>query len=321
MTDQPAILTRSQFWTDDLDQAVEHLRERYVDHSRVALGKSPFGWGYWSIATAHVAAGLVRSSGTQVLRATLPESSVFVHVPLGHTADYVVGRRRLSAPPGNALVLPPMHAYTARSPGGSTLAIVVGLDALQDELEQIAPGRRGYRALRAMELPLSGGSRLRLHALLQRLRRVDAVAPDAPDPQALALLEEDIVGWLAGEIVRRDGTLPLSPRRRRRIEWIERWIDAHLGEKIDLERMAQVAGVGPRALTKATTAARGVAPMELVQARRLEAAWRALSRADAPAVARVASDCGFTHFGRFAAAYRVAFGESPSGTLVRCRPS
>jgi len=36
-------------------------------------------------------------------------------------------------------------------------------------------------------------------------------------------------------------------------------------------------------------------------------------------VSHAAMDCGFTHLGRFAAAYRDAYGESPSRTLARAR--
>jgi transcriptional regulator GlxA family with amidase domain len=53
--------------------------------------------------------------------------------------------------------------------------------------------------------------------------------------------------------------------------------------------------------------------------RRLQAVRIALRDADpaTSSVAEIASGCGFTELGRFAGAYRTAFGESPSTTLRR----
>jgi transcriptional regulator GlxA family with amidase domain len=51
---------------------------------------------------------------------------------------------------------------------------------------------------------------------------------------------------------------------------------------------------------------------------RLEAANLRLTAPDeAASVSAVALDCGFTHLGRFAIAYRARFGETPSATLRR----
>jgi transcriptional regulator GlxA family with amidase domain len=55
---------------------------------------------------------------------------------------------------------------------------------------------------------------------------------------------------------------------------------------------------------------------------RLAAARRRLESASSPVrVSTVALDCGFQHFGRFAASYRAAFGESPAETVRSGEPS
>lgn len=100
-----------------------------------------------------------------------------------------------------------------------------------------------------------------------------------------------------------------------RVLRLERWIDAHLGEDITLDRLCSVAGVGPRTLQKAMLAVRGLTLLEAVQQRRFTAARnRLLARSPGIQVSRVALDCGFRHLGRFAVRYRERFGESPRET-------
>ncbi|OXH85552.1 AraC family transcriptional regulator, partial [Burkholderia multivorans] len=58
-------------------------------------------------------------------------------------------------------------------------------------------------------------------------------------------------------------------------------------------------------------------PMQYLRAKRLEHARELLLGATPERrIADIALDCGFTHLGRFALAYRERFGESPSDTLA-----
>lgn len=317
--DRQVPLTRAEFWTEDLDEAVVHLRQRFVEHSRVPLGRDPFGWGYRSLAMPAATVGRVRNAGGHVLRSSLPEGLVIVHLPLERAAAYRIGQRSWSATPERAVVLPPQHSYTVQHPGGDVLSLAIEVERLCEALEVSWPGRRSHLCLQAVELALTPTSRSRLFSLLRRLVR--GAACSAPAGQALvaASLEDELVDWLARELVRARGVRPLGPGRRQRVALLERWIDDHLGEQIDLERLADAAGVGPRALAKDTSVARGVTPLGLVRIRRLERARRLLAAGSAETVAGVAGDCGFSHWGRFSSAYREAYGELPSDTLARCR--
>lgn len=98
---------------------------------------------------------------------------------------------------------------------------------------------------------------------------------------------------------------------------VEEWIQENLAEPIGVEDLARSAGVSVRSLQVACRRWRGCTPMELLRKRRLEAAHAAL-RVAAPGrtVTAMASECGFFNFGRFAAHYRAAFGETPSQTLA-----
>lgn len=100
------------------------------------------------------------------------------------------------------------------------------------------------------------------------------------------------------------------------------WIRAHLSEPIDLEQLAAVAGVRPRTLETHFRNYLGTTPLGWIRRLRLAHARRELERGRADAtVTRVALASGFSQLGRFAAEYRAAFGEAPSGTLRRIRNS
>jgi transcriptional regulator GlxA family with amidase domain len=147
----------------------------------------------------------------------------------------------------------------------------------------------------------------------------DAPAGDA-NAAAVASAELDAAAWLAGIIVEQSGEAAISEPSLQRMERLERWVDAHLGETIDLDRLSALSGVGGRALQKSVMALRGQSPLEWVTARRLAAVRaRLLEGAAGVEISRVALDCGFTHLGRFSAAYRLAYGELPSATLASAR--
>lgn len=84
--------------------------------------------------------------------------------------------------------------------------------------------------------------------------------------------------------------------------------------------LATHAGVSERSLHEAFRRQLGTSPMSYLRRRRLQLAHDELLRVDPAAgvtVTDVALRYGFTHTGRFAAAYRRHFGESPSTTLRR----
>jgi len=105
-----------------------------------------------------------------------------------------------------------------------------------------------------------------------------------------------------------------------RVRRVEDWLDANYAEPIGVEDMADVAGVGVRSLQAAFRQVRNCTPMQALAERRLEHARKALQRpTPETTVTRVAVDCGFFHFSRFARRYAEIYGEKPSETLLRSR--
>ena len=92
---------------------------------------------------------------------------------------------------------------------------------------------------------------------------------------------------------------------------------AHPSTMVSLATVCRTVGLSERGLRNAFYSVRGMSPKRCMLAERLENARRALRRASTThaTVTTVATDHGFYELGRFAAAYRQAFGETPSATL------
>lgn len=90
------------------------------------------------------------------------------------------------------------------------------------------------------------------------------------------------------------------------------------GEPLDLAQLACVAGIGIRALQLGFRRHFGVSISQMLLDMRLAGLHARLARAAPDAsITDIAFDCGFTHLGRMAGAYREKFGETPSATLRR----
>lgn len=102
-----------------------------------------------------------------------------------------------------------------------------------------------------------------------------------------------------------------------RLERAEQYIRAHLAEPFALDKLIEITGTSASTLLRDFRKRYGMPPMQYLKHRRLEAARRKLMSAqrEQTTVTEVALQYGFYHLGRFAGAYREAFGELPSETL------
>ncbi len=231
----------------------------------------------------------------------------------------------------------------------------IGVETRRDRLETPAGGalflRSGYRTTRVR--PDRGQGFLAAVALAPARRALSpaqgfgrAFAPGAASAEAAAL--QGFLGYFVVEYAR-----PGSPLRRRaalraaealildltaaleaadlppsrthaapeaRVRLAEEIMRARFDEPLTTAGIAREVGVGARALQAAFHAVHGVTPRAMLAAHRLDRAReRLLCGEPGGSVTDVALACGIAHFGRFAAAYRARFGESPSETLRRAR--
>jgi AraC-like DNA-binding protein/tetratricopeptide (TPR) repeat protein len=111
-----------------------------------------------------------------------------------------------------------------------------------------------------------------------------------------------------------DATLVCPRHVRRALAYLRR----HFTEKVMLADLAAAAGTSERTLRRNFPRFVGLAPLAYLQQLRLTAVRNELSRGK-DTISLVAARHGFTHFGRFAIAYRECFGETPLATCRRAR--
>ena len=316
-----ALITKSEIRTDKVEEVEAILQTDYGWHSRVAVERDPFHLTMRSWTGDKVIFGDRQTSVAQAIRARIPTSMVFLHLPRDHAYRYRVGKRSLTATTDRAVLLPANHEYTLRSKPGYAIALAVNTDRLIEELGERWPGRRGHVIVKPMEISLTKPHQLQLLSLMRRWTHLAEIRTSGQEHEVTARafeFESEIVSWLSENIILNEGCRPLSPRNKLRIARVVSWIDRNLAEPISVTDLEKISGIGSRGLNKIFVADRGMTAMDLVLSRRLEAAHRSLrTGGEHTLVSKIALDCGFTHLGRFAQKYHEAFGERPFETLEK----
>jgi transcriptional regulator GlxA family with amidase domain len=135
-------------------------------------------------------------------------------------------------------------------------------------------------------------------------------------PLAEALLVETIRGSFQALFDNHSGASSVAvPSYVRRAE---AFITAHLKGDITLDDIVAASRVSARTLFHGFRKVHGIGPWAWARARRLEGARDSLTAGEPSStrVTDIALEWGFAHLGRFSAAYRLRFGESPSETLA-----
>ena len=99
----------------------------------------------------------------------------------------------------------------------------------------------------------------------------------------------------------------------------EHFMEQNARNELNLDDLAEVAGITTRALQLGFRRFRNTTPMAYLRAIRLDLARTELANAGrrGSSVAAVANSVGFAHLGRFARDYQARFGELPSQTFHR----
>jgi len=157
----------------------------------------------------------------------------------------------------------------------------------------------------------------RLHA--QACRLAETRSKILAHPEVARAIEQGLiqalVTCLTAAKVEQDGT---AQRYHARIMIrFEEVLAEHLSWPLHMPELRELIGVTDRTLRSCCAEFLGISPGRYVLLRRLKHVRIALRNADPVRanVAEIARGHGFTELGRFAGAYRAAFGETPSATL------
>jgi AraC-like DNA-binding protein len=149
------------------------------------------------------------------------------------------------------------------------------------------------------------------------------LATTAPDvlshPEVARVIEQELLRALIACLGDPAPIKKANPNRQRVLQRFHQVVDANQYEPLYLPEICSAVGVSERTLHSVCTSYLGVSPHRYLWLRRMNLVRRALALADpkAKTVTTVANDYGFAELGRFAVAYRVLYGESPSATLRR----
>ena len=311
------------------DVATAHFRSQDVDetraflgqlghHTRVPHGREAFAYELVGAASRGLVTAQMKVAVRQTMRAAVREPTLFLPLQAGYVFN--IGRKALQPDPARAIFIATGHEYSAHGPAFTCLGLRIDGDLLCREISGRMRGRSRPLLLQSVEIPIDAERLATLRAICDRLFAAGKVSHPWGAYGNVDAFEADAASWVAGLVMEQEGARAAPAGGLQRIERLERWLDVHLGEDITLDRLCAVSGVGWRALQKLMMARYGQSPLEWVNARRLAAARaRLLEGPSGFAISSVALDCGFTHLGRFSAAYRRAHGELPSATLAAAR--
>ena len=315
---------RARARTGDPHEAEAMIAEAYLPSRVDRLGDGPLELCLDALQLDSATVGLV-SFGTETRLRTAEATHYHVNLPVrGGVVSRMGSGAETPAAPGQATVfMPDRPADILWGADCLQLCLMIPVPTLVEELEQLlgrpvhgplvfettmdlsTPTARGWRAsLEVLRTELTEGpglvSQARVARQVERLM-VDGLLLGQPHNYSDAL---DRGSWrpASGPVARARQLLEDQPE--------EPWSTSSLAVRVH---------VSVRSLQEGFSRELDMPPMKYLQQVRLRRArdlLRETSSADTT-VAAVASGLGLTHLGRFAAAYRLAFGESPSETLRR----
>ena len=310
--------------TSDPDEAAAAGGDVYFPHRlEVRYDRRSFGMSLSAVHLGPVSAGLLGYTGEVVLQTGELETGYQVNVPMTGYLRTWVGTTEVTATPDRAAVYPPdrparLHGW---SDGGALFGMKIDRTALERYLADLTdrPVRGPVRFAESMDLARGPGRQW--WALARSLAEL-AGDPDGPlsRPMVARPLAYALVGALveAADHPGRDAlaagpaaTCPAAVARA--VDLLE----AEPATPWTVPEVAARAGLSVRALQHGFDRHLGHSPTAHLRRVRLARAHDDLLAAD-PAratVAGVAARWGFTHLGRFAAAYRRRYGRSPSEDL------
>lgn len=240
------------------------------------------------------------------------------HMPLRGGITLTFGRDETEIREGTGALMGTRRRRThvQSAQGGLFQGIVVLFDPARTGLIRAGADRDGAGLVSAQgHCALTGYLRFLSAELSDPASSVHAPAARA----AAGTLLAELIAANASAVVDQDAAAAASvgSAHVRRAEEIMR---ARFADPLTVPAIAAAIGVGPRALQAAFARHRGMSPRAALTAMRLEAAHDGLRSArPEDTVTTVALACGFAHLGRFARAFALRFGESPSDTLARAR--
>lgn len=239
-------------------------------------------------------------------------SFYLLQIPLAGGARIRNGRDCYLSNTGAAAVLNPHRATRMVWEAGARQVLVqIERDALNDHAAAhlgVAPGLLTFDGPLDLTRP-EGAALRRLIAFV--VAEADRGAPPIGSGMMARQIEAALMsGLLAAHPAGHAATREIEPARPRHLRLAMSHIEAHLDQQLTVEDIAAAAGTSPRSLQIAFRQHCQATPLSYWRDRRLDRAHDDLAMGGLT-VTEVALRWGFTHFGRFASAFRARHGILP----------
>jgi len=242
------------------------------------------------------------------------------YLPQSGSIALRAGGETLPAVPGGPVLIPARTAVRLDATPVRCIVLEIPAAKLRAELD-------AFGLASCVVPPLSWGPRTRDARLLAELLTFACDEEDRDDGGVLSSVcrhrvDALIMSVLARAIATRLGWPDPTADRCGRVPLaaVQAYIRRRLRSDLTNRELADFAGVSVRALQKEFLKHFNTTPTHYLRDLRMEAARTELrARGNTKTVAEIAMALDFLHLGRFAAAYRRKFGESPSATLKRRR--
>lgn len=286
---------------------------------RRVAGDSAFRVQLRQASLGRIDIALLWSPGEMTVESNLDAGYPFLlQFPLMQTLDIELDGRQYHVAPGSAIVMSPPVSARRRCSRGWTLALALDRALVRSRLA----ARLGHAAtgLVAFSPLITTAAAELLDFCLLLIEAVDR-GRATPGRSMTTVLENGLVDLLL-EIQPHTHTsaamLARASSAMSRLERIEQHLHANINERLTIGGMARVAGCSVRSLQALMVEQTGMGPAEFVRRHRLLRARSLLQQRDLQcAIAQVAQQSGFSHFGHFTSNYRRLFGETPSETRRR----
>jgi AraC-like DNA-binding protein len=323
MTDRRRGDGRVTLRTTDPHEAEAAIEEAYLPNRIDLLGDEPLELHLDAIRLKTATAGLV-SFGSETRIRTAEATDFHVNLPVRGGVVNRIGSEDVPAVPGQSVVsMPDRPADILWRAGSAQLCLMIPEKVLKEELELLM-GRSAAKPLifeTAMDVsnPTLSGWRASLAVLESELVERTFLTTHARVARQIERLIVD--GLLLGQRHNYSEALERGASRSPAgsVEMAVRLLEDRPEEAWSTSALAARVHQSPRALQEGFARDVGIPPMTYLQQVRLRRARDFLSDASSAdtTVSAVAAQLGIFHQGRFAAAYRRAFGEAPSQTLRR----
>jgi AraC-like DNA-binding protein len=322
---QPRSTLYARHRTEDRDEAEQLVTELYLPNRLdLSSGSARLAMEVAGLRSGALTAGRL-TYGRRVRLRTADAKNFHINLPLrGRVISRHGASEPVTASPGDCLVFSPgAPAEMWWSADCEQLCLMIPRACLEAELEQLLGrslrGRLAFEFSADLHSPAARRWRMVLDVLIAELDHPTGVVQHALVARHIEGLVLD--GLLLGqrhshsEAATHDGPVRLGPAIKRAVELIEErpcdpWTTVRLATESHLSVRALQEGFRRDLATPPMTY------LHQIRLRRARAALQAADR-DATTVRAVAVRLGLVHMSRFAAAYREAFGETPSETLNR----